>query len=48
MLEECMDKGEVLICEAKDGTETDELLQAGTGRHKRSLQDAKKNSGPGR
>ena len=36
------------LCEAKDGTEIDELLQAGAGGHKRAPQDAKTNSGPGR
>ena len=36
------------LCEAKDRTEIDELLQARAGRHKRARQEAKMNSGPGR
>ena len=47
-------KGEVLIwcrnilglCEAKNGTEVDELLQAVASRHKRVRQDVETNSGP--
>ena len=34
------------LCEAKDGTEIDDLLQAGASRHKRARQDVKTNSGP--
>ena len=32
------------LCEAKDGTDIDELLQAGASRHKRARQDAKTDS----
>ena len=35
-------------CEAKDGTEMDELSQAGASRHKRARQDVRTNLGPGR
>ena len=34
------------LCEAKNGTEIDELLQAGASRHKRTRQDVKTNTGP--
>ena len=32
------------LCEAKDGTEIDELLQAGASRHKRARQNVETNS----
>ena len=35
-------------CEAKGGTEIDELLQAGASRHKRAQQDVETNSDPRR
>ena len=35
------------LCEAEDGTEIDELLQAGASWHKRARQDVKTNSSPG-
>ena len=36
------------LCDARNGTEFDELLQAGASRHKRVRQDVKTNSAPGR
>ena len=35
-------------CEAENGTNIDELLQAGAVRHKRARQDVNTTSGPGR
>ena len=35
------------LCEAKNVTEIDELLQAGAGGHKRARQDVKTDSGSG-
>ena len=35
------------ICDAKNGTETDELLQSGTDGHPRVWQNVDEDSGPG-